>query len=203
MHVTLLGAGSVGSAMGRRLAAVGVPVRYGLRDIPSPADLPGPASDPRSAAAGADLVLVAVPADAAVEALSAAAPAAGTVVVDLTNPLRWDQGPVWAPPAGGSVAARLAEAFPHLRVLKGFNHFGAEIQADPAFEPARPLALFAGDDAEAKQVALGLAERMGFEALDAGPLRNAALLEALAVTWIHLATVGGAGREIAFQLLRR
>jgi predicted dinucleotide-binding enzyme len=41
---------------------------------------------------------------------------------------------------------------------------------------------------------------MGFRAHDAGPLRNAATLENLAVLWIHLATVGGAGRKFAFRM---
>jgi predicted dinucleotide-binding enzyme len=39
--------------------------------------------------------------------------------------------------------------------------------------------------------------------VDVGPLRNAAHLESLAILWIHLALVGGHGRNIAFKLLRR
>jgi predicted dinucleotide-binding enzyme len=40
---------------------------------------------------------------------------------------------------------------------------------------------------------VSIAGPMGFRAHDAGPLRNSALLENLAVPWIHLAAVGGAG----------
>ena len=45
-----------------------------------------------------------------------------------------------------------------------------------------------------------LARRAGFEPVDAGPLRNARLLESMAVLWIHLATKGGLGRRWTFTL---
>lgn len=44
---------------------------------------------------------------------------------------------------------------------------------------------------------------MGFDPVDVGPLRNAAHLESPAILWIHLATVGTCGRELAFQALVR
>jgi predicted dinucleotide-binding enzyme len=47
------------------------------------------------------------------------------------------------------------------------------------------------------------ATKLGFEPVDVGPLRNARNLEALAILWVHLATVGGKGRDVAFKLLRR
>ena len=37
------------------------------------------------------------------------------------------------------------------------------------------------------------------QAHDVGPLRNAAVLENLAVLWIQLATAGGLGRQFAFR----
>ena len=45
---------------------------------------------------------------------------------------------------------------------------------------------------------LALARDMGFTPRDAGPLRNAAVLENLAVLWIHLATQSGMGRQFYF-----
>ena len=199
--VAIVGAGSVGQALAARLQAVGVPVRFGVR---SPAaDQPGGVTtlDVREAVRGADLVLLAVPAAAAVSAASAAGDLRGKVLVDCTNPLRWEGGPVWNPPAEGSVTAALAAALPGVPVVKGFNHFGAEIQRWPALATGPADALFAGDDASAKQRVMALAARMGFAPHDAGPLRNAALLENLAVLWIHLATTE-AGRDWAFTISR-
>jgi predicted dinucleotide-binding enzyme len=117
--------------------------------------------------------------------------------------LRWDTGPVLTPPDAGSVTAALAAALPAARVVKAFNHFGAEIQQDPALAGGAADVLLAGDDAGAKTDLIGLATTMGFRAHDAGPLRNAALLESMAVLWIHLATQGGMGRDWAFAVARR
>jgi predicted dinucleotide-binding enzyme len=158
---------------------------------------------PAEASVDADLIVVAVPAGAAVEAVRAAGDLAKKALLDCTNPLRWDAGPVWTPPPEGSTSLALAAAFPNARVVKGFNHFGAEIQRDPALKPGPADAFFASDDAEAKAFVMSLAGPMGFRAHDAGPLRNSALLENLAVLWIHLAAVGGAGRDFAFRMERQ
>ena len=48
-----------------------------------------------------------------------------------------------------------------------------------------------------------LAESLGFDPVDAGPLRQARLLEPLAMLWISLAYAYGHGPDIAFKLLRR
>jgi predicted dinucleotide-binding enzyme len=60
-----------------------------------------------------------------------------------------------------------------------------------------------GDDDAAKPMVLRLVADLGFEAVDAGELKVARLLEPLAMLWIHLAMRQGLGREIAFALLRR
>lgn len=199
MKVAILGGGRVGSALGGRLAEVGVEVVYGLRDLSRGEGLPGTVAAPDHAVQGTALVLLAVPAAAAVEATRAAGRLDGAVVVDCTNPLTWGAGPLWDPPDAGSMTEELAASFPEARWVKGFNHFGAEIQADPVLADGPAHAFFAGDDDEAKQRVMDLARRMGFEPVDAGQLRNAGVLENLAVLWIHLATVGGRGRHFAFR----
>jgi len=207
--VAILGAGRVAQALAGRLLEARVVVRLGARDPIAagrtlPAELTGvPVVPPPEATAGAEIVLLAVPAGPAVAAARAAGDLTGKVLVDCTNPLRWDEGPVWAPPREGSVAQALAQALPAVAVVKGFNYFGAEIQRDPRLAHGPADAFFAGDDGDAKALVLDLATRMGFRAHDAGPLRNAALLESLAVLWIHLASVGGVGRSFAFRLEAR
>jgi predicted dinucleotide-binding enzyme len=127
----------------------------------------------------------------------------GKVLVDCNNPLKWDDGPVHTPPPEGSLTAALAKAFPMARVLKGFSTFGAEFHLDPKLGSTNIDVQLAGDDAEAKALVSSIASRAGFTPVDAGPLRNAALLESLAILWIHLAMRGGHGREIGFKLLKR
>ena len=172
--IAILGSGNVGGALGRRLELAGHTVLFGGRE-------PGQSA---SAAAAASVVLVCVPAAAALDAVRAAGDLTGKIVVDCTNPLTWSNGPVWSPPAGSNAAA-IAAALPGVSVLKAFNHFGAD-------------ACVAGDDASAKATVLALARDMGFTPRDAGPLRNAAVLENLAVLWIHLATQSGMGRQFYF-----
>ena len=205
----IIGAGHVGRALGERLVHAGATVRFGARDPLAvtkllTGTLAGTvALPPAEAAAGATCVLLTVPAAAAVEAARSLGDLASTIIVDCTNPLRWDNGPVWTPPPEGSVTQALAAAFPRARVVKGFNHFGVEIQGQPTLATGPADALFAGDDADAKSTVIALATAMGFRSRDAGPLRNAALLENLAVLWIHLATVGGVGREFSFRIEKR
>jgi len=204
--VAIFGAGSVGRALAERFVTAGIDARFGVRDAEATrGKLTGaiaqvPVMSTADAATGADMIVLAVPAAAAVDAARSAGSLTGQVVLDCTNPLRWDAGPVWAPPAEGSVTAQLAAAFPAARVVKGFNQFGAEIQRHPALAGGAADAFFAGDDAGAKALAMDLARQMGFTPRDAGPLRNAAVLENVAVLWIHLATVGGVGRNFAFRI---
>jgi predicted dinucleotide-binding enzyme len=61
----------------------------------------------------------------------------------------------------------------------------------------------AGDDAAAKQVVLDLVASLGFEAIDAGALAIARLLEPYGALWIHLMARRGMGRSFAFGLLRK
>lgn len=89
------------------------------------------------------------------------------------------------------------------KVVKAFNTVGFNIMADPRFEGGRTAMFYCGDDAKAKSTVAGLINELGFEALDAGPLTQARLLEPFALLWISLALQYGYGREIAFQLLRR
>lgn len=208
--IAIVGPGKVGTALARRLVAAGFSrVRFGVRSdakiAEAQAGFDGKVSAALApeAAAGADIIFLAVPGSAAVSAAQSLGDLTGKIVVDCNNPLTWNQGPVWAPPPEGSITAALAAALPGARVLKAFNTFGAEFHADPKLGDTVADVFIAGDDAAAKATLSTLVERAGFRAVDSGPLRNAALLENLAVLWIHLALVGGHGREIAFKVLRR
>lgn len=209
-HVTIAGAGNVGSALARNLARHGLDVQLAASDLASAqsaaraigervravelAALPGPV----------DALFLAVPAGAAPAAVEAARGlAAGTIVVDCSNPLRWDDGPVHTPPPEGSMAAHLARRFPALRLVKAFNTFGAEFHDRPELTSAAADLYLAGDDAGARAAIAELARTLGFDPVDVGPLRNAAHLESLATLWIHLATVGKRGRDFAFKALAR
>lgn len=209
--IAIIGAGNVGGNLGVRFASAGFPVQFGVKaDAKKKAPLEecgggASAHDPAEAAAWADVVFLAVPGSVAVDvARSLADKLAGKVVVDCNNPLTWKDGPVWAPPSEGSLAAAIAHAAPGAKVVKAFNTFGAEFHKDPTLANGSSAQLFiAGDDAEAKQVITHIANHAGFRPVDAGPLRNASVLENVAMLWIHLATVGGQGRNFTFVMQPR
>ncbi len=74
---------------------------------------------------------------------------------------------------------------------------------DAKFPDGFAAMFVAGDDAGRKPAVLSLMTALGFEAVDAGPLRISRLLEPYAMLWIHLAINQGLGRDFAFSLLRR
>jgi predicted dinucleotide-binding enzyme len=92
---------------------------------------------------------------------------------------------------------------PGAKVVKAFNTTGAGNMANPRFGGEAASMFICGDDAAAKKTVASLAEALGFEAVDAGSLSQARLLEPLAMLWISMAYGFGRGPNIAFKLLRR
>lgn len=209
-RIAIIGTGNVGANLGINLVRHGHPLRFGVREGSDVKELlarcegRAEAASVSAAAQWAEVIFLAVPADAAEAAVRSLGDVKGKVLVDCTNPVAWGaDGPRLAPTAEGSVAATLARAFPGLRVVKGFSTFGAEFHLEPRVGDTSVDVQLAGDDAEAKALVSSIALRAGFTPIDAGPLRNAALLESLAILWIHLALKGGQGRHVAFKLLKR
>jgi 8-hydroxy-5-deazaflavin:NADPH oxidoreductase len=152
-------------------------------------------------AADADVIMIAVPWPAVAETMQAAGSLADKIVIDATNPLT----PALELALGfndsaGETVARLA---PGARVVKALNTTGAGNMASAQAFAAKPMMPLAGDDAEAKAVVAKLTEELGFEAVDAGPLEAARLLEPLAMFWIKLAFAQSLGRNFAFSLTGR
>jgi 8-hydroxy-5-deazaflavin:NADPH oxidoreductase len=117
----------------------------------------------------------------------------GKIIIDLTN--RFSGGTQ-------SAAQDLAE-MTGARVVKAFNTIGAEHYQNPVFDGEAASMLVAGDDPEAKQIAMSLAQELGFEPVDAGGLAAAIYVEHLAGVWVHLAYRTPLGRNIAFRLIKR
>ena len=83
------------------------------------------------------------------------------------------------------------------------NQVGFEVMADVTGFPAPPVMFVAGDDAAGKTVLLGLVKDLGFQALDAGALRIARLLEPYAMLWIHQVVDRGARQDFAVAFMQR
>jgi predicted dinucleotide-binding enzyme len=201
MRIAVIGAGNVGRALGRRWRETGHDVVYGVRD-PGDArhgDLVTAAVE--QAPAGADVVLLALP-WAAMADVVPVLPVGDAVLIDATNPLAGAaSGLVQLPEGSGAEAvAHWSDGAP---VAKAFNITGSQNMVDPRYTGARPMMPVAADDARAKATTIALAEEVGFDAFDAGPLSAAADLEHLALLWIRMAYQLGNGPDFAFARLRR
>ena len=210
MTIAIIGTGSVGAALGRGWAAAGHAIRFGSR-YPQSDDVQAlvasigsqaAAVTPDEAANAADIIALAVPWGAAQSAVEGLGALSGTILIDCTNPLAAGLQPAVGSDTSG--AEQIAGWAPDgARVVKAFNTTGANNMTDPDYA-GTPLSMFiCGDEADAKSTVARLAEDLGFEAVDAGPLDRARLLEPMARLWIHLAMTDGFGREIGFKLLRR
>jgi predicted dinucleotide-binding enzyme len=168
MKIGVLGGGRVGGALARSWQQAGHDVAVSTRETVA------------ETASGADVVLLAVPASAAADVLTAAGALDGKVLVDATNNL-----------SGGPDGAAIAALVPAARTVKAFNTVFAQFFAEPP--GARPTLVYAGDDPEAKEIVAGLIRDAGFEPVDAGDHSQAADLEAFARLVIGIAYRQGRG----------
>jgi 8-hydroxy-5-deazaflavin:NADPH oxidoreductase len=207
MNLGIVGSGPVGGTLGERWAKLGHNVVFATRDPESSQirDLVKRAGATARAgssaeAAQADVVVVTLPYDA-VKSVLPTLDLRGKIVFDCTNPLKPDLSGL-AVSGDTSAGEQVAKLAPGAEVVKIFNNTGVNNMADPIYH-GQPAAMFyCGGDARAKSAAHQLAQELGFDPIDAGPIENARLLESMAMLWVWLAYKGGMGREIAYQLLR-
>ena len=211
MRIAILGAGSVGGALGRGWSRAGHRIVYG---VPNPNE-PKHAAAARAAggadvaavgqaASGAEAIVLAVPWPAVPDAIAACGNLAGRIVIDVTNPLRMGaDGLELALGLDRSGAEFIAGLAKGAAVFKALNQVGFEVMSDSTGFPARPVMFIAGDDARAKAVVMGLVSDLGFQALDTGGLKIARLLEPYAMLWIHQVVDRGAPRDSAFAFMPR
>jgi predicted dinucleotide-binding enzyme len=188
--IGIIGKGNVGTALARGLERAGYETKVVGRDKAAI----------HAASSWAELVLLAVPFSAIDDVVAhAAGGLAGKTVVDATNAL--DASMNLAVGFSTSGAEELQKKLPESRVVKAFNTVFAQHMDSGRLNDNALTAFVAADDADAKNAVLELARKIGFDALDAGPLKNARLLEPLASFNIQLGYVLGMGTQVGFKLL--
>jgi predicted dinucleotide-binding enzyme len=206
MRIAIIGAGSVGTALGQSWLKRGQDVTWGLRNPADPkyAALPKERlKPPAEAASAAEVVVIATPWPATEAAVKSLGNLAGKVVIDCTNPL--GMGPDGIGLVLGfdtSAGEQVAGWAPGASVFKALNTTGASNMAKAADYKVKPVMPVAGDDAAKKPMVMELVGLLGFEAIDAGPLKNARLLEPFGMVWIDQAMKRGRGRDFAFALAK-
>ncbi|MUL84809.1 dinucleotide-binding enzyme [Mycobacterium sp. CBMA247] len=202
MRIAVIGAGSVGRTLGKAWQQQGHDVTYG---VPKPDDgkyapLGSTVATNAQAAADAEVIVLCTPWDATRQALTACGDIGGKVIIDCTNPLSADAAAltVGHTTSGAEHVAQWASGG---RVCKALNQIGASMMDAPQLRGV-PVMFVCGDDDAAKKITLSLVHELGFEAVDAGDLTAARLLEPFGLLWIHLALRRGLGRNWGFGILR-
>jgi len=210
MKIGIIGSGNVGGALGTGWSRAGHEVIFSsrnpqskeMKELVAKAGPRATAAATADAARAADVVLLATPWGAAEQAVRSAGDLKGKVLIDAVNPLLPDLSGLTLGTTT-SAGEQVAQWAPGAKVVKAFNTVGSNIMADSRFANGRVVLFYCGDDADAKKTVHQLVADLGFEAIDAGPLKQARLLEPFALLWISLAFQGGFGREIGFEFLRR
>lgn len=143
-----------------------------------------------------------VPWKHAAEAIGTSGSLPEKVLVECTNPLSTH---VQRLVIGltTSAAEQVASWASGARVVKAFNTIGAVNFGNAQFGAQRADGFYCGDDAAAKSIVRDLIACAGLHPVDLGPLKNARLLEPLAVLPIDPALNQKQGSNHAFKLLRR
>jgi len=210
MKIAIIGIGNVGSALARGFAKTAHKLVLGVRNTGDAAskalgaEVKAELASPAEAAKSAEVIILALPWNAAEAAVKTLGELSGKIVIDCTNPLGMVDGAL-ALTLGHTTSAGeiVAGWLPGAQVVKTLNQVGAEMMADAASLSHSPVMFMAGDSAEAKaRVATMLAD-LGFEPLDAGDISKSRLLEPFGMVWINQALFRGKGRNWAFAAVER
>ena len=204
MRIGILGSGLMGGKLGTIWARAGHEVVFSYARSEQKLKKLGRHGTPREAAEEADVVLLAVHWSRVDDVLKHAGDVSGKTIVSCSLPMNADDtGLAIAHTSSGSEA--LAKKVPRARVVSAFNTVPSEVLFGvfAARRKARkPSLVYCGDDARNKKIAAELIGDVGFDPVDAGPLRIARYTEPFALLIAQLAYEGDEGPELAYRFER-
>ena len=211
MKIAFVGHGQVGAPLADHLQRAGHEVTLAARD-------PGSASvrdalarnanlqvaAPKLAVRDADVVFLATPYQSNEAALRPLADELrGKILIDCTNPV----GPnlshgLNSVRSGSEVVQALV---PDARVVKAFTIYGFENFEDSAYPGygVKPVMMYCGNDAGAREVVGRLIAELGWEPLDVGGLEQALHLEHMTLLWVRMVRVMGHSPHMVWAVLSR
>jgi predicted dinucleotide-binding enzyme len=200
--IAVIGTGNVGSALGPEFAALGHTIVYGSRtpndkdvqDLVAKTGRGATATTQPEAVKGADMVLLAVPGNLAVQITQSLGDLSGKIIIDPTNRVNRNTSDGYAnhDVPGGSNAELIQAAAPGAKVVKAFNTLNWTKMVDPQSSGGPVSIPIVGDDADARAAVAELVKGMGLEPVDLGPLRFANTLEEMLVIWANARSHGAA-----------
>ena len=211
MRVGILGSGLMGGKLGTIFARAGHEVVFSyarseqkLKRLAREAKGKARAGSPREAAQDADALLLAVHWSRIDDVLKQAGDLSGKVIVSCSLPMNADDTDLVVAHTW-SGAEELAKMIPKARVVSAFNTVPSEVLFgvfEARRKATRPSVLYCGDDSSSKRIAAELIRDVGFDPVDAGPLRIARYTEPFALLVAQLAYEGKGGPELAYRFER-
>ena len=211
MRVGILGSGLMGGKLGTIFARAGHEVVFSyarsdkkLEKLARGAKSKARAGTPREAVRDADAVLLAVHWSRMKDVLKPAGDLSGKVILTCSIPMN-DANTELVVAHTSSGAEELAKMVPKARVVAAFQTVPSEVLFsvyDARRKSRRPSLVYCGDDKRAKTVAADLIRDVGFDPVDAGPLRIARYTEPFALLVAQLAYEGSGGPEVAYRFER-
>jgi len=211
MRVGILGSGLMGGKLGTIWARAGHEVVFSyarseqkLAKLAREAKGQARAGTPGEAAREADALLLAVHWSRVDDVLQQAGDVSGKVMVTCSLPMNADDTDlVIAHTSSG--AEQLAKKVPTARLVSAFSTVPSEVLFGvfaARRKATKPSLVYCGDDAKGKKIAAQLIRDVGFDPIDAGPLRIARYTEPFTLLIARLAYEGYEGPELAYRFER-
>ena len=201
MKIAVIGTGNMGTALARGIASADHELIIGARNVGKATALAkeigaqAEAGGISAAIKVADLVVMALPYEANLAALKGV-DASGKILVDVSNPITADFKDLIVGHTT-SAAEELQARAPGARVVKAFNTIFSALLPSAARNGTALQVFLASNDADAKKAVESVVRAMGFEPVDAGPLRNSRFLEPMGEMNIHFGFFLGWGTVAA------
>lgn len=200
MKIGVVGSGSMGTALGKALAAKGHSVFFGSRTPRSVAGFQTGTYE--EAVRHGEIIILTTTWECTLNTVKGLK-INDKIIIDCTNPETHDgRGLAVGHTTSGS--EEIAKICSGARIVKAFCHVYAEMLTVPAFGTEKASVFYCGDDSDAKAVILKFIAEMGFDPVDAGPLKSARYIEPLAMLMVQLVREMKMGPDrIAMKLLKR
>jgi len=205
--IAIIGTGNVGMALGTEFAKQGHTIVYGSRsplglkalDLAKKTDGNSSTAMPAEAAAGAEIVVLAVPGMVVEEVVQQLGDLSGKLIIDATNPLVMDEPMHFTFGVESSNGEIVQAAAPEALVVKAFNTVTWQSMIDPDDSDGPLYVPLAGNDVPAKEKVAKMVAKMGLEPIDLGPIGVAHWTEYSVVIALNNAFSGRANYDLVFR----
>lgn len=205
MIIAIIGSGNVGGALAQSLIKAGHTVLIGAKFPLSEKSIHLATKIGEDlfavverAAAQAEVIIITTPPETVMDLIPQLGDTRNKIIIDATNSVR-------TKPEGYATAYHaIKDKTGNDKVVKCFNSTGFENMLNPVYNGEGIDMFCAGNNQEAKKVAMQLSKEIGFaNCYDFGSDDKVELLEKFALSWINLAIMQKMGRDIGIKIVKR